>query len=477
MAYEIYDQTPTNLSELLGRYGITPSMQQQDAAPDLNRLASSYGLDQPQQVAMADTGPFPPGMLASLKSGGSYTPSMQTGSMPALPAGMPMGAQAQPMQQPMQQQMPQRQSALPNVDLAALAQKYEPTQTNYGPQLKEAIARNQAAQSNFDKTLDEMSANPANRGPSKAEMYFNLAAALAQPTRTGQFTETLGNASGVLGKHSAAQSAADAANRQDQQKLAFERRKLELEAAKGDVNAIRTLASEEMKDRRAVTGKLLEAQIKADQPDKPYFTPVQTANGIYAFNARTGNVERVADPADINGGTIIGSQSDPALQKAIAEAKGLGKGAADISTNKEKQNISSNKLLANIEQADALLDAGPTESGIGSAVDSVNRVFGKSTPSAQAANELEILGSWMTSNVPRMEGPQSEGDRAFYKEMAAKVGDRTVPVAERKAGLKILRRIHDTYKHLNTGSSNAVMPTGSDIDAELARRAARRGSK
>lgn len=53
----------------------------------------------------------------------------------------------------------------------------------------------------------------------------------------------------------------------------------------------------------------------------PYFTPVQTAQGVMAFNARTGRVE----PVSINGSPIVGSSSDPKLQGQIATSKTEGK--------------------------------------------------------------------------------------------------------------------------------------------------------
>jgi hypothetical protein len=53
----------------------------------------------------------------------------------------------------------------------------------------------------------------------------------------------------------------------------------------------------------------------------PYFTPVQTANGVFAFDARTGRVA----PIDVNGQPIVGSASDPALQGELAYSKESGK--------------------------------------------------------------------------------------------------------------------------------------------------------
>lgn len=54
---------------------------------------------------------------------------------------------------------------------------------------------------------------------------------------------------------------------------------------------------------------------------QPYFTPVQTAQGVMAFNARTGRME----PIQVGGAPVVGSQSDPTLQGKVAEAKAGGK--------------------------------------------------------------------------------------------------------------------------------------------------------
>jgi len=54
---------------------------------------------------------------------------------------------------------------------------------------------------------------------------------------------------------------------------------------------------------------------------QPYFTPVQTAQGVMSFNARTGRME----PVQISGQTVLGAQYDPRLQGQLAGAKESGK--------------------------------------------------------------------------------------------------------------------------------------------------------
>lgn len=70
---------------------------------------------------------------------------------------------------------------------------------------------------------------------------------------------------------------------------------------------------------------------------QPYFQPVQTAQGIMAFNARTGKVEPVMGPT---GQPVVGIQADPTAQGAIAGAKASataeGKGGAEARMNAPK---------------------------------------------------------------------------------------------------------------------------------------------
>lgn len=84
-----------------------------------------------------------------------------------------------------------------------------------------------------------------------------------------------------------------------------------------------------------ITGKVVGQQVfnKTRSPDgiaadsraqmggTPYFTPVQTAQGVMSFNARTGRMEPVA----VAGAPVVGSASDPKLQGDISGAKAAGK--------------------------------------------------------------------------------------------------------------------------------------------------------
>jgi hypothetical protein len=193
----------------------------------------------------------------------------------------------------------------------------------------------------------------------------------------------------------------------------------------------------------------------------PYYSPVQTAQGVMAFNARTGRME----PVQVNGQTVVGAQADPTLQGKIAGAKEAGKSSVELQTEATKAIKKSDQLLAIAQQAKDLLDKDPTGSGIGAAVDAAGRMIGKTSESSKTAADLETISGWMVSNVPRMEGPQSNFDVQNYQTMAAKVGDRTVPVKERKSALNTLIFLQSKYKSLNQGAVNP--PAAPSVDSLL----------
>jgi len=117
------------------------------------------------------------------------------------------------------------------------------------------------------------------------------------------------------------------------------------------------------------------------------------------------------------------------------------------------------QLMEGIRMARELIPKA-TASGAGSLVDSSIGFFGKSTPGADAASQLDTLAGWMTSNVPRMQGPQSDKDTLLYKQMAATVGDRTKPASQRLEALNTLEDLQNKYSAIAGNSPSSSMPAG-----------------
>lgn len=235
----------------------------------------------------------------------------------------------------------------------------------------------------------------------------------------------------------------------------------------------------------------------------PYFQFLPTANGYAVGDARKGTITQ---PGENGLPTLMRGSDDPVLQGKIAWQKAGNEAAAkspydfintigpdgeqyampkssivgggvktmpgggvrtglspyaksaqedtakaDVArgADADKADKQTSTLSSFISEARAVLSDNPTDSWIGAKRDDSYRLFGQTTPGAQKAAKLETLSGWMTSNVPKMQGPQSDSDVEMYKTMAAKVGDRTVPVNERMAALDMLESIQNKYSQYN----------------------------
>jgi hypothetical protein len=111
----------------------------------------------------------------------------------------------------------------------------------------------------------------------------------------------------------------------------------------------------------------------------PYFTPVQTAQGVMSFNARTGRME----PVVVEGGKVVGSTSDPDLQKKIAEGKARGKEAGEVG---EKAKIELPGHVQEAENTIKLVDDLLAHPGFKQAVGSSSMLGVQKIPGTAAAS-------------------------------------------------------------------------------------------
>lgn len=202
--------------------------------------------------------------------------------------------------------------------------------------------------------------------------------------------------------------------------------------------------------KESETAAQIVPKISVNAGATPYFQPIQTGSGVMAFNSRTGQME----PVKVGGVPVVGAQSDPKLQGQITGARETAKAGVEQGEEVRKGNKRIDQLGAAITEAETLLGKNPTGSGFGATMDLAGRAVGVSTESAQTASKLETLSGWLVSNVPRMEGPQSNIDVQNYQTMAAKVGDRTIPVKERQAALATLKSLQEKYRAINQPANN-----------------------
>lgn len=126
-----------------------------------------------------------------------------------------------------------------------------------------------------------------------------------------------------------------------------------------------------------------------------------------------------------------------------ADGKPVGTGAAVKDAN---------EALQLINQAIPLLGKSTGSYG-GWAVDQLAQAFGKATDGSIAAGQLKAIEGALVAKMPKMSGPQSDKDVLLYRQMAAEVGNDTVPMERKAAALETLREIQERYAGVAPGSS------------------------
>lgn len=154
-----------------------------------------------------------------------------------------------------------------SAQLDALLQRYAGDSTDYSSELEKARKTADSESMAFQKMIQEAMKGSADAAPSKAEMYFRLASAFGSPTKTGHFAESLGNVNKELAAYSKEERDAKKAQRALQLQMGLEGQKMRMSSAKDDLTTLRTLASEEMKSKRAIVAEVIKDFIKSGEPE------------------------------------------------------------------------------------------------------------------------------------------------------------------------------------------------------------------
>jgi hypothetical protein len=143
-----------------------------------------------------------------------------------------------------------------------------------------------------------------------------------------------------------------------------------------------TNATREESRRDRLLQLSLTAANRGKAPD-PYFQPIQTATGVYAFNSRSGQMELIQGP---NGQPIVGSTSDPKLQGDIAGAK---KGATVTAEKTVNELFDAPKVISQGEDTIKLVDDLLASPGFKQAVGK-SRMFGVQMIPGTDAKDFDI---------------------------------------------------------------------------------------
>lgn len=164
------------------------------------------------------------------------------------------------------------------------------------------------------------------------------------------------------------------------------------------------------------------------------FSYVDYQGGKSAFDKRVGTVAPLST-----------AQQEAAGQGTVAEGKEFGKISGEVGANTNiKKPAMARETLVLLDEADKLIDQSTGSVG-GTVVDKGLGAVGLSTKGAQAAAELKVIQASLMTNMPRMEGPQSDKDVQLYREAAGQVGDSMVPNGVKKSAIAQIRRINEKY--------------------------------
>lgn len=154
--------------------------------------------------------------------------------------------------------------------------------------------------------------------------------------------------------------------------------------------------------------------------------------------------------------------------KSAAEAR---EAAKEKAANPAQKVQDATEAIQLINQAEPLLK-GSTGSYSGVAIDTLAQAFGIATPGAINAQQLKAIEGALVAKMPKMSGPQSDKDVALYRQMAAVIGDSTIPYEQKAAALGQVREIQERYAGMTPGSSNTNRKQSGAVESAPAASAA-----
>lgn len=151
------------------------------------------------------------------------------------------------------------------MSLEDLLKRYTPQQSAYSAELAAATKKSNSETEAFRKMIMD-SASKGDEGlPSKAEMYFRLAAAFAAPTKTGNIFDNVALGAKELGDYQKDVTSAKRAQKASNLQLALKAQELSMQSAKDELSTLRNLAGEENKDRRQIAQEMIKEYVRSGE--------------------------------------------------------------------------------------------------------------------------------------------------------------------------------------------------------------------
>ena len=309
--------------------------------------------------------------------------------------GLPMSAQSgQPVAMAQPAAAPASAPGMPagdrNQAIMAMLGKYFPQGDDYSADLKSARATMTRESEAFNNLLQEAMKAPRESGPSKAEMYFRLAAAFGAPTKTGNFMESLGTAGGAASKMLEERRASDKETRDRRLQLGLEAQKLRMTGAKEDLATLRQLSTEGMKDKRTIAVEMIKDYVKSGQPESSAGKQAKDEGlvpGTPEFQKRVGqiaemNVDR--QMAQIN--AALAGITNAQANQALSQQK------FDL-TKEQSTKLTAPELKLKIDTEDLLAQTSQAYTNLKKALELNPNTFDTSLVDTAQRKALEAVGS------------------------------------------------------------------------------------
>jgi hypothetical protein len=242
----------------------------------------------------------------------------------------------------------------------------------------------------------------------------------------------------------------------------------QMAAMRGKANAPSSVQEYEYAKKNGYTGTFQDWTVMGGQSSRPssvqewefYNSLPEDKKPLYLEMKRNPNftvkdVNQV--PTSINQSLVGGVSAKPlstlpqtaAAAETVKQAEGrggaTGKALGEIAGGIQTKGSNAKTVTDMLDIADPLIDAA-TGSALGAGKDKLLAAFGEAPEGAQAIAQLQVLQAGLMTNMPRMEGPQSDRDVELYRQAAGQIGDPTVPNKIKKAAVKTIRAIQEKYK-------------------------------
>jgi hypothetical protein len=370
--------------------------------------------------------------------GGRVAHYADAGSVDIADNVIPRPEQGVPQPAPQMQAQPAPQQDDRMAQLQSMMEKYATPQNDYAQELEDARRKSNAETEAFAEMLKGARKSPERDNMSQAERYFRLAAAFGQPTKTGSFGETLANVNTAMAENEKSKQQS-----QDQDlELQMKAQQLKAAGAKEELGALRGLAGESMKDRRALISEMIKAEIPKAQSEAgklaldmgyqvgtPDYQKFVTANGMQLLQAKVNQMLMGPAIASQNAATSS-TQANIAqdrynlenlkYQDKLEEGKKLT--ANDRKVLWEKEDTLNNLKNAQkmIEQAYDLNDVAYTGNVFDVAKQKYGETFSPEDPTVVNTGKLVNLLS--TESLSRMKdvfgSNPTEGERAAQAQLS-----------------------------------------------------------